>query len=587
MTSYSNSGGRGDRTGLVTVTISDPTLLWNHLTEETFDPAVLVDGDYHVKARMTPEDSSGESWIKFDWGEDSRKIIDGFIFWNVAGSFGSWQWYGSDDDVTYDALGSDFILHGASGGGPAGAGVELLEPAGNVTGYRYYRLTQLSGPHSGNQAQRFVGEMDFRIGAAVDDGDSEHPSEVSEPESEEPIDPDYSNPGGMGDRTALIWVSYNGTIDSGDAPQSERLIDGGTSNGDASLKFETGSTDLELIFDFGPSGFQQLIEEFKWLQSTTASLGTWRFDGSTDAVNWEMLHSGFTLGGATESTYSFLNSTAYRFYRLKQTSGAIPVSPPWCQEIQFKITSRDPLLVAMPVYKTGDRRSRITVTTNAVLTGGVVSALLDGVYDTVTDMTWPGQSDKYLKFDFGEKVAINEAIWKQTNNASHGIWQWQGSNDDADYDELGAPFDFRGTITIGPNYPNWPQPNFTANLRGYRWYKLVQLSGATGGGSIREIEFREGPWIDIEELESESESEFVSEVSESEPPPSESESESESASEPVSEPASEEEESESEVSESEVSESEMASESEVSEGESEIEIEAPLPPQCVVVSCGL
>lgn len=150
-TSYSNTGGAGNRAGVITVTCRtnlfavDATalvgLINGNTTENTwFFTAAVADG-----------------WMKFDFGVGHAKIIDGFRWYQSNNTnHGTWKWYSSDDDSTYTARGAAVTLAGPAGGGYT----EFTEPAGNTVGARYWMLQQESSTTS---AGPFLREIEFRI----------------------------------------------------------------------------------------------------------------------------------------------------------------------------------------------------------------------------------------------------------------------------------------------------------------------------------------------------------------------------------------------------------------------------------------
>lgn len=148
--------------------------------------------------------------------------------------------------------------------------------------------------------------------------------------------PDYGNDGGTGDRTSMITVSTSAIVASGIAAN---LVDGATgSTTSDSLKFSASDVaDHYLLFDFAP-GAGRLITEATWKQSTTATHGTWQWQGSNDATTWVDIGAAFTLGGATSQTQTELasNDRGYRYYRLLGVSGTASATP-WIQEVEFEL----------------------------------------------------------------------------------------------------------------------------------------------------------------------------------------------------------------------------------------------------------
>lgn len=140
---------------------------------------------------------------------------------------------------------------------------------------------------------------------------------------------DYGNPGGMGDRTAMITVSSDGIGGAGGSV----FVDGsyvGTGSW-----FTTSMTYLS--FDFG-SG--KVVDEAAFYQQDGSFHGDWKWQGSNDASSWTDIGSSFTLGGAGAMFLTSLagNVTFYRYYQMVKVSGSASDTP-WIYELDFKISA--------------------------------------------------------------------------------------------------------------------------------------------------------------------------------------------------------------------------------------------------------
>lgn len=144
---------------------------------------------------------------------------------------------------------------------------------------------------------------------------------------------------------------------------------------------------------------------------------------------------------------------------------------------------------------TGDRTASITVTTNASLGSGAGTQqnLVDGAKaNNTSDACWVNNSQgaaMYFKFDFGVGVAklIQEAKWYQNgSSAQPGVWKWKGSNDDSGYTDLTTTFTLNGAGAGDPI------GDLSANVLGYRYYKLEQTTNAGGNDTpwLWECEFK-------------------------------------------------------------------------------------------------
>src|ERR1035437_3400895 len=126
----------------------------------------------------------------------------------------------------------------------------------------------------------------------------------------------YANAGGTGNRTALIDTSYSGVTGGCTSSSSDlkALIDGSYTSPSCVTAFARGSdTAVVLKFDFR-AGNSMIIDELTWYQDTSASHGTWMFEGSNDDITYTNLTGYRTLGGATTSNISFSNTVGYRYY---------------------------------------------------------------------------------------------------------------------------------------------------------------------------------------------------------------------------------------------------------------------------------
>jgi hypothetical protein len=128
---YVNTGGRGDRTGIITVTATNIAV-----TGGSGPPSTLVNGltgNTGVQSyNWTTVAGDGSAWLVFDFG--SGKTINEFQWLqSQTAAEGTWRLEGSNDNSTYTQLGSDFTLTHNTFDCP------------NSTSYRYYRLRHMSG----------------------------------------------------------------------------------------------------------------------------------------------------------------------------------------------------------------------------------------------------------------------------------------------------------------------------------------------------------------------------------------------------------------------------------------------------------
>ena len=307
----------------------------------------------------------------------------------------------------------------------------------------------------------------------------------------------YSNWGGDGNRSALITTSYSG-ITGGCFPATDlsALLDGSLATGTCTNSLAWGNTNTAALlkFDFR-AGNKMVIDAFTWRQSDSSSHGTWSFAGSNDDITYTNLTTGITLGGSTDTEYTFSNSTGYRYYKLFQTGGTTS-NTPWIEEIDFRIKPDATMNTTYDhPFARGGRSLTITATDSGI-TGGCgtpyAAGLIDGEYidGCSTAAAWGNTNTaSVLLFDFGSgnQPIIDEFLWHQDVNATHGTWSFAGSNDNVTYTNLSTG------ITLGVSN-GYGQAAFAfSNTTGYRYYKLFQTGGTTSATPWnREIEFKIG-----------------------------------------------------------------------------------------------
>lgn len=141
---------------------------------------------------------------------------------------------------------------------------------------------------------------------------------------------------------------------------------------------------------------------------------------------------------------------------------------------------------------TGDRTASVIVSVSgSSLTTDTPSNLVDGAFgnnanDSIAFVPGAAASGKWIQFDFGlgAQRIITEAKWYQGNTSTHGTWKWQGSNDANTWVDIGADFTLGGATTQ-------VQTSLSSNSNGYRFYRLLGVSGNVSGSPwIEEIEFK-------------------------------------------------------------------------------------------------
>jgi hypothetical protein len=135
----------------------------------------------------------------------------------------------------------------------------------------------------------------------------------------------------------------------------------------------------------------------------------------------------------------------------------------------------------------GDRTSRITVTTDATLSSGSISNLVDDNFSNQMVFN-AGQSGRQITFQFSESKIVRGG-WFYQNAApgsgfDHGTWKWQGSNNGSSFTDISSTFLLDGSTS------GRLQGDLTANVTPYTYYRLQQTAGVTRNDSqFREMQF--------------------------------------------------------------------------------------------------
>lgn len=142
-TLYTNTGGTGNRSALITVSATS-------ITAGGGAPGDTVDGTLTNSYWWTNATGNGTAWLTFDFGVGASKVIDQLrLYQDTAQSHGTWRFEGSNDNSTWTQCGVDFTLQAF-----------YAIPVPNTTGYRYYRLRHMSGSRSQTP---YIREFEFKI----------------------------------------------------------------------------------------------------------------------------------------------------------------------------------------------------------------------------------------------------------------------------------------------------------------------------------------------------------------------------------------------------------------------------------------
>jgi len=136
-------------------------------------------------------------------------------------------------------------------------------------------------------------------------------------------------------------------------------------------------------------------------------------------------------------------------------------------------------------YGTGDRTEIIVASrsTGLFYSEYLATNLINGTYaDNAYFYDGIAVANHWIKFDFTEAIVITEIKWYQSGSQASGTWKVQGSNNDADWIDIGSSF------TLG--VPATQTIDLSGNTTAYRYYRLLGVSGnASWNQYLREIEF--------------------------------------------------------------------------------------------------
>lgn len=132
---------------------------------------------------------------------------------------------------------------------------------------------------------------------------------------------------------------------------------------------------------------------------------------------------------------------------------------------------------------TGERRSIIGFSTNGIDFFGDMSNILNGnesensqFFYNRTNENW-----QWMKFDLYTPRVIDEFTWVQSGGTWQGFWNFEGSNDDVNWDLIGQFHLDNGVFPFTNETP-------------YRWYRMRGESGSRSSSPyVREIKFKAGP----------------------------------------------------------------------------------------------
>lgn len=153
----------------------------------------------------------------------------------------------------------------------------------------------------------------------------------------------YLYTGGTGDRQASITVTRSGSGWSGSGA-SQGVVDGIYGGGGI---VGTGASNAgnTLQFDFGVA---RIVTEANVQTAGNTAMGTWQWQGSTDASSWVNIGAQFVWQPSNNYTLMTTlngNTTSYRYYRILGVTGALNVQGVY--EFEFQIDNTvSPIITA-------------------------------------------------------------------------------------------------------------------------------------------------------------------------------------------------------------------------------------------------
>lgn len=300
-TSYTNRGGSGNRTSIVTVTQSSPTVL-------TVIGALsnLVDGDTadHNLFFNNSITLSSTYWFQFDFGAGQTYIIDEVKYYQSnTTAEGTWQFQGSNDGTNYVNIGSSFSLGGV-------ATQTITAMSGNTSGYRYYRFLGVSGTTSDSP---WVSEFEFKIDSGAYTvvkkiGSGQVYTTLAAWESDAPVDYTTAEKSAAG--TFLVAAYTQGEsltfVGSGAAGKFLHTDSTGAGNGTFIVySITSGNPAASDVVTGGSSGATCVLSS--GTPQTTGVVWQGQINASSD--NFTGTTNRLTIGGGTTSATAYLELT--------------------------------------------------------------------------------------------------------------------------------------------------------------------------------------------------------------------------------------------------------------------------------------
>ena len=376
----------------------EPIYVLTNQLDTSFTQQILIDGGFTQGQRFLNDASlESNSYIAFNFNEvgcsttDAPQVITEakWIFASASGApsnQGTWKYQGSNDSTngvngSWTDIGGNVVLADAGDLTATGSYFQQVHTqlSANTTAYAWYRLVGVSGTTT-NTVNLNIREVEFKVAFAAAAIPATYRL-LNEAERAEGFrlkiedyvgdqsreNANYNAALSTGDRTSDITRAQSPDGGAGDQvfanfAQSQRLVDGlfGASSAfylfwDTTRADYPDNTDDQLIFGF-PSG--QIITEAKVYSvggQRNASNGSWKWQGSNNAISWTDIGSSFTwqantpdaldLGSGNSASIHVQdalssNTVAYSYYRLLGVGGSKTTNCNFI-EFEFKIATED------------------------------------------------------------------------------------------------------------------------------------------------------------------------------------------------------------------------------------------------------
>lgn len=315
----------------------------------------------------------------------------------------------------------------------------------------------------------------------------------------------YVNYGGRGPRVGAITVTTN-------LPNQHRepslMVNGQRDDGESGFWVNSGQSVAGFYVRFAFSGGPRIVTEFmlRTLSGGGGSAETWQMQGYDSATSsWVNIGSPKLMANNADNYIDMSsNSTAYEMYQLLGVSGTS--NDCYWNEAEFKISGVD--------LEVGDRRSRITLTTDLGV-NGTYNFTINGRTSQSNQWFNGGQAvaGKEVKMVFDTSVDLLGAVFVIQGGAGSfsGTWKWQRSDDaGASWVEVSSsPFvwDMQSSGVFlpvddsdGTTSTHWRLLGVSGNTANTAQNQIYFAINATGGpGDL----LLTGPFVDESEFDAE------------------------------------------------------------------------------------